>query len=104
MVYKGLRVICGKSLENNKIQEGEQMECDINNNFKYHKPKPGQKREYISIRVKAKELAMLIGETCVSSREKEIALVNLEQSVMWANASIARSAEEMKREEDYEKV
>jgi len=63
----------------------------IENNFKYHAPKDGQPEKYQAIREKAKELAYLIDELCPNSREKSLAITNLEQSVMWANASIARN-------------
>ncbi|MDT2173021.1 DUF7681 family protein, partial [Paenibacillus larvae] len=61
------------------------------NNFKYHAPKEGQPEKYTAIREKAKELAYLIDELCPNSREKSLALTNLEQAVMWANAAIARN-------------
>jgi hypothetical protein len=63
----------------------------IENNFKYHEPKEGQQEKYNALRSKAKELAYLIDELCPNSREKSLAITNLEQSVMWANASIARN-------------
>ncbi|MCY9720945.1 hypothetical protein M5W76_21560, partial [Paenibacillus larvae] len=63
----------------------------IENNFKYHAPKEGQPEKYTAIREKAKELAYLIDELCPNSREKSLALTNLEQAVMWANAAIARN-------------
>lgn len=65
--------------------------CKLENNFRYHKPKKGQPEKYHAIREKAKELAHMIDELCPKEREKEIAMMNLEQSVMWANASIARN-------------
>jgi hypothetical protein len=67
------------------------MNDQIENNFKYHAPKEGQPAKYESLRNKAKELAYLIEEVCPNSREKSVALTNLETSVMWANASIARN-------------
>ncbi|WP_419877727.1 DUF7681 family protein [Brevibacillus centrosporus] len=67
------------------------MNTQIENNFKYHSPKPGQPEKYTVLREKAKELAYLIEEQCPNSREKSLAITNLEQSVMWANASIARN-------------
>lgn len=67
------------------------MNPQIENNFKYHTPKQGQPEKYTAIREKAKELAYLIEELCPDSREKSLAFTNLEQSVMWANASIARN-------------
>jgi hypothetical protein len=63
----------------------------IENNFRYHKPQEGQPEKYEAIREKAKELAYLLADLCPVSREKSLAITNLEQSVMWANASIARN-------------
>jgi hypothetical protein len=63
----------------------------IENNFRYHSPKEGQPEKYTVIREKAKELAYLIDELAPNSREKALAVTNLEQSVMWANAAIARN-------------
>lgn len=67
------------------------MSNQIENNFKYHSPKEGQPQKYEAIREKAKELAYLIEEVCPNSREKSLAVTNIEQGVMWANASIARN-------------
>lgn len=67
------------------------MPNSIENNFKYHSPKVGQPEKYTAIREKAKELAYLIDEFCPNSREKSLAMTNLEQTSMWANASIARN-------------
>jgi hypothetical protein len=63
----------------------------IENNFTYHPPIGNQQQRYVELREKAKELAYLIEALCPDSREKSLALTNLEQSVMWANASIARN-------------
>lgn len=38
-----------------------------------------------------KELAYLIDDVCQGSREKSLAMTKLEESVMWANAYIARN-------------
>jgi hypothetical protein len=63
----------------------------INNNFTHHTPNASQIVKYQEIRAKAKELAELLNEFCPDSREKSLAITNLEQAVMWANASIARN-------------
>jgi hypothetical protein len=63
----------------------------IENNFQYHAPKEGQLEIYDQIRAKAKELAHLINNVCPNSREKSIALTELESSVMWSNAAVARN-------------
>lgn len=59
--------------------------------FTYYPPKPGQPERYVNIRDKAKELALLIDDYVPDSREKSVAMTNLEQVVMWANAGIARN-------------
>ncbi|WP_410512061.1 hypothetical protein PaeBR_18755 [Paenibacillus sp. BR2-3] len=63
----------------------------LENNFSYHAPKPGQPEIYEQIRNKAKELAYLIDDLVLNSREKSLAMTNLEQAVFWANASVARN-------------
>jgi hypothetical protein len=63
----------------------------IENNFSHHPPKEGQARKYELIREQAKLLAYLVDGVCPSSREKSLAMTNLEQAVMWANAAIARN-------------
>lgn len=67
------------------------MNEQIENNFMYHAPKEGQPEKYTALREKAKELAYLVEELCPNSREKSLAITNLENAVMWANASIARN-------------
>lgn len=63
----------------------------IENNFKYHSPNKEQIEKYTAIRNKAKELALLLNDLCPTSTEKGSAMDRLEESVMWANASIARN-------------
>ncbi len=63
----------------------------VNHNFRYHKPDDAQARYYSQIRTSAHELALVIMQYCPDSRERSLAMTNLEQCVMWANASIARS-------------
>ena len=60
-------------------------------NFTYHPPTDDQDALYKAIRAKARELAELVDERCPDSREKSLAMTKLEESVMWANASIARN-------------
>lgn len=67
------------------------MNSQIENNFMYHAPKEGQPEKYTEIRGKAKELAYLIDELVPVGREKSLAMTKLEESVMWANAGIARN-------------
>ena len=63
----------------------------LENNFRYHAPTPEQVDYYMDIRNRAKDLAYLIKNICPDSRERSLALTKLEETVMWANASIARS-------------
>lgn len=69
---------------------GIELANDLNNRFTYHKPKEGQPEKYEKLRTAAKSLAWDICESCPDSRERSLALTNLEQAIMWANASIAR--------------
>lgn len=69
----------------------QQVNEQIKNNYMYHAPKESQAEKYDQLRSKAKELAYLIDELCPNSREKALANTNLEQSIMWANASVARN-------------
>lgn len=66
-------------------------QAQIDNNFKYHPPKEGQQEKYVEVRDTAKVLAETINTLCPDSREKSLAMTNLEQAVFWANASIARN-------------
>jgi len=63
----------------------------LENNFTYHAPKEGQQEKYVALRSKAKELAALILELVPQSREQSVALTELETSIFWANAGIARN-------------
>lgn len=67
------------------------MNSQIENNFSYHEPKIDQPEKYNVLRNKAKELAYEIERLCPNSREKSLAMTKLEESTMWANASIARN-------------
>lgn len=59
--------------------------------FTYHAPKPGQPERYTRLRDAAKTFAELIVSEVPASREQSLALTNLEEAVMWANAGIARN-------------
>lgn len=65
------------------------MKDQIENNFKYHAPKPGQQEKYEDIRIRARNFAKLIQIHCPHSRERELAMTKLEEAVMWANKSIS---------------
>lgn len=67
------------------------MGDQIEKAFTYHAPKEGQPARYTVLRDKAKELAVMVDEMCPNSREKSLAMTKIEESIMWANAAIARN-------------
>lgn len=69
----------------------ERLAEQIETNFTYHSPKDDQQAKYVELRAKAKELAVMINELCPDSRDKSLAITKLEETVMWANAAIARN-------------
>jgi len=66
-------------------------QAKIHNNFTYHAPTEGQRERYVQIRAHAKAFAQFLVHQCPGSRELSLAITNLEQAVMWANAAIARN-------------
>jgi hypothetical protein len=64
-------------------------QLDVDTVFQYHAPHGNQQDRYGAIRQLAKQLAVLIQTTTPESREQSVALTNLQQTVMWANAAIA---------------
>lgn len=69
----------------------DKMNDELTKRFTYHAPKGTQAERYGMIRDVAHKFASLLEEACPESRELSLALTNLEQAVMWANASIARN-------------
>jgi hypothetical protein len=65
--------------------------ADIHNRFTYHRPTGNQAERYEQLRSESRRLALLIVQLCPHSRERSLALTELESCVMWANASIARN-------------
>ena len=74
-----------------KYEISESEKNRIDNDFTYHAPKADQPERYGAIRAKAKELAELICRAVPEGQEKALAMVRLEEAVMWANAGIARN-------------
>lgn len=64
---------------------------DLANRFTYHPPKPGQPEAYQVLRDQAHAFAKTIVANCPPSRELSLAITHLEETVFWANASIARN-------------
>ena len=63
----------------------------ISKAFTDHPSKGDQPERYQLIRREAKILAKTLVEKCPESRELSLALTKLEESLMWANAAIARN-------------
>ena len=64
----------------------------IKNNFQHHAPQAGQPEKYEQLRAAARNFAEAINELCPDSREKSVAMTELETAMMWANAAVARNA------------
>lgn len=64
-------------------------EQDIDNWFSYHPPTGTQADRYVTLRSKAKELAILIIENTPSSADQTAAIRKLRECIMTANAAIA---------------
>jgi hypothetical protein len=65
---------------------------DLDNRFKYHPPSdPGVAEQHEHVRYFARRMAEVIEQKCPDSREKSLAMTALEESMMWANAAIARN-------------
>jgi len=64
---------------------------ELDNRFTYHAPKGDQAGRYVLLRDAGRLYAHAINAFCTDSREMSLAMTKLEESVMWANASIARN-------------
>ena len=67
---------------------------DLKNVFSYHAPLAGQNDRYVALRESARLFAELIVGSTPASREQSVALTNVQQAVMWANAAIAINEKE----------
>ena len=72
-----------------KYEISPDLRVQLDNSYTYHAPKVDQPERYAEIRDKAKELAIAICECAPSSRERSIALTDLEKVVTMANKAIA---------------
>ena len=72
----------------------QMTQAETDNRFVYHRQFGDQPQRYEALRAKAKELAELANRCCPNSREKSHGFTQLEDAVMWFNASIARSEKE----------
>lgn len=64
---------------------------DIANRFNFHLATSTQAVAHEQIQVKCRWLAVYLNDTLPEGREKSLAITSLEETMMWANASIARN-------------
>lgn len=69
---------------------------DLRKRFLHHAPHGDQGQRYAEIRATILDVAEYVMERAPRSRELSLALTNLEQAMMWANAAIARNEREEK--------
>ena len=69
-------------------------QVDIDKRFDHHPPTPVSQPMHERTRTEYKRLAMDMARTLPESREKSLAITKLEESLMWANAAIARNTSE----------
>jgi len=62
---------------------------NVDDCFKYHGPDEAQVEKYAAINDAAKAMAKVILDVCPASRESSVAMTQLQDMRMWANASIA---------------
>lgn len=66
------------------------MESDeIDRRFMYHPPSPNRVALHEDLRKAFRELAHVCNEVLPEGREKSLALTQLQDGLMWANAAIA---------------
>ncbi len=64
---------------------------ELDKRFKHHPPVGDQQERYEKIRAAARAFAEVLNDLCPESREKSLAITNLETAQFFANASIARN-------------
>jgi hypothetical protein len=63
--------------------------ASLDRTYSYHPPFGDQPTRYVTLREAGKAFAQAINDLCPPSREASVALTNVQQAVMWANAAIA---------------
>ncbi len=72
----------------------EEDKVRLEKDYSYNRAKGDQGSRYGNLMYHAKSFAEILMLSCPRSRELSLALTNLEQSVMWAIAAIARNEKE----------
>ena len=79
----------------NKYVPSEEEYQKVEDMFTYHPPFGDQAERYGVIRTLGKELAHKMVALAPASRELSLALTNLQNAIMWANAAIAIHEKEL---------
>lgn len=70
----------------------EELLDRIRNDFRHHTPpSEGEGQKLTEVRIAHSALAVALAGSCPPGRELSLALTKLEESMFWANASIART-------------
>lgn len=64
---------------------------DIQSRFTYHPSNEEKDKKYQQLRLQFLNLAILMDELCPDSREKSLAMTDLENSLMWIDKGISRN-------------
>lgn len=67
-------------------------EAEIEKRFNHHPPTGNKAKTHAAVRAACKELALMLN-ALPNSRELALAFTSLEETMMWANAAIARNPE-----------
>jgi hypothetical protein len=62
----------------------------LKNCFRYHAPDENKVKCHEFMRDACRNLAEVINRVCPECRERDIAVMKVEEAMMWANAGIAR--------------
>jgi hypothetical protein len=76
---------------------------ELEDRFIYHAPNDDAGPRYVRLRREFLRLALMIDALAPDSRETSVAFTELESSMMWTNAAIARNQETLPPLEVYER-
>jgi hypothetical protein len=65
-------------------------QTDLENRFAYHKPDDAKAQLHSDVRGFCLSLAFSLNQMLPDSREKSLAITSLEETMLWANAALAR--------------
>jgi hypothetical protein len=87
-----------------QIQQTDEVQLDLERRFSYHPPQNSDVSTRFSVlREQFLRLALMIDALAPDSREKSLAISELEASMMWTNAAIARNQHALPPAEVFEK-